>query len=469
MLRSRTSAIAISSALLALSQVAAAPAGTPLTTARVASKLTKPLYVTHAPGDFERAFIVQQTGQILILELQTGSVRVTPYLDLSTTVSCCVEQGLLGMAFHPDYANNGTFFVYYTNASADTVVARYSASGDPATSNIADPQSGYPILLISQPALNHNGGWLGFGPNDGYLYITTGDGGFICDPDERAQDITDELLGKILRIDVDSGSPYAIPSENPFATGFGDDEIWAYGLRNPWRAAFDSETGDFYIADVGAAHVEEVNIQLASSSGGENYGWDCMEGDQCSSVSGCEVSGCTCNEPGLRLPDHQYSHSDGTNITGGEVYRGCSISDLAGSYFFADYGSNRIWSFEYDTAVQNLTERTAELDPGKGKHIETIASFGRDAFGEIYLCDLSGGEVFKIVPDTEGPAADCNANAIEDACDIRGGASQDADLNGRPDECVPLVPALARPGLASVALLMFATGAWLALRLRRRA
>ena len=290
MLSGRTIAIAISSALLALSQVNAAAAATPLTTKRVASRLTKPLYVTHAPEDFDRIFIVQQTGEILILELQTEKLLGTPYLDLSTTVSCCIEQGLLALAFHPDYASNGYFFVYYTNASGDTVVERYSVSGDPETSNVADAQSAYPILVISQPALNHNGGWLGFGPNDAYLYITTGDGGFLCDPDQRAQDITNEMLGKILRIDVDSGSPYAIPSGNPFVNRPGDGEIWAYGLRNPFRSAFDSETGDFYIADVGASHVEEVNIQLASSSGGENYGWDCMEGDQCSTVSGCETS-----------------------------------------------------------------------------------------------------------------------------------------------------------------------------------
>ncbi len=469
MLSGRTIAIAISSALLALSQVNAAAAATPLTTKRVASRLTKPLYVTHAPEDFDRIFIVQQTGEILILELQTEKLLSTPYLDLSTTVSCCIEQGLLALAFHPDYASNGYFFVYYTNASGDTVVERYSVSGDPETSNVADAQSAYPILVISQPALNHNGGWLGFGPNDAYLYITTGDGGFLCDPDQRAQDITNEMLGKILRIDVDSGSPYAIPSGNPFANRPGDGEIWAYGLRNPFRSAFDSETGDFYIADVGASHVEEVNIQLASSSGGENYGWDCMEGDQCSTVSGCETSGCTCNEPGLTLPAYQYTHSVGTAITGGEVYRGCAISDLDGSYFFADFGSNRIWSFEYATTVQNLTERTSELDPRRGKDIGTISSFGRDAFGEIYLCDWIDGEVFKIIPNAAGPSTDCNANAIEDACDIRSGTSQDTNLDGKPDECVTQVPALSRSGLACVALLIFATGALTVLRMRRQA
>jgi glucose/arabinose dehydrogenase len=469
MLSGRTIAIAISGALLALAQVNAAPAATPLTTQRVASMLENPVYVTHAPGDFDRIFIVQQTGEIRILDFQTGKVLRTPFLDLSSTVSCCLEFGLLAMAFHPDYATNGYFFVYYTDTSQAMIVERYSVSGDPATSNVADPQSAFPLFVIPQPAPNHNGGWLGFGPNDGYLYITTGDGGFFCDPDQVAQDITNERKGKILRVDVDSGSPYAIPSGNPFVNEVGDDEIWAYGLRNSFRAAFDSETGNFYIADVGARSVEEVNIQLASSSGGENYGWDCMEGDQCSTVSDCMDNGCTCNEAGLTLPAHTYTHADGLAITGGEVYRGCAISDLDGSYFFADYVNGRIWSFEYTTMVENLTERTSELAPGQPHFIGSISSFGRDALGEIYICDLNDGEIFKIVPDTGGPSLDCNENLIEDACDIRSGTSTDINKDLIPDECGEPVPALSRPGLAFVVLLIFATGVSAALRVRRRA
>jgi len=402
-------------------------AQTPLTTTRVASGLNRPLYVTHAPGDFDRVFIVQQSGEILILDLQGGTVRGTPFLDLSGVVSCCNERGLLGLAFHPNYATNGFFYVNYTDSSGDTVIARYQVTGSPATSNTADPLSATTILTIDQPSSNHNGGWIDFGPNDGYLYIATGDGGSFCDPNQRAQDITNELLGKILRIDVDSGTPFAIPPDNPFVGVTGDDEIWAYGLRNPFRCAFDSETGDLYMGDVGQGEIEEIDFQAASSTGGENYGWDCMEGDQCSNVSsGCGTSGCTCNAPALIPPTHQYTHAVGDVITGGEVYRGCAVSDLAGTYFFADFDSNRIWSFFVDSGtVTNFVERTSELDPPGPPSIASISSFGRDAFGEIYICDLFGGEVFKIIPDTAGP-----------------------------DECDAAIPALSPAGLFVVALII---------------
>jgi hypothetical protein len=235
----------------------------------------------------------------------------------------------------------------------------------------------------------------------------------------------------------------------------GDDEIWAYGLRNPFRCAFDSETGDLYMADVGQGQIEEIDFQAGSSSGGENYGWDCMEGDRCSDESsGCSTSGCVCNAAGLVAPIHQYNHSVGNVITGGEVYRGCAVSDLAGAYFFADFDSDKIWSFEYDGALQNFVERTTELDPGVGLGIASISSFGRDAFGEIYVCDLFGGEVFRIIPDAAGPALDCNTNSVEDACDIRRGASSDINHNGIPDECDIAVPALSPAGLFLVALII---------------
>ena len=438
-----------------------ANAVTPLKTIRVADALTQPVFVTHVPGDFSRVFIVELTGRIKILDLQTTTVLATPYLNISGIISTGGERGLLGLAFHPNYASNGYFYVNYTNTSGDTVVARYQVMGSPATSNIADSGSAFILLTIGQPFANHNGGWIGFGPNDDYLYIATGDGGSFCDPGQRAQDITSQLLGKILRIDVDGGSPYAIPPTNPFVGVTGDDEIWAYGLRNPFRCAFDSATGDFYIGDVGQGAVEEIDYQPASSTGGENYGWDCMEGSECSSTSsGCGTSGCTCNAMGLELPIHEYSHAVGNVVTGGEVYRGCAIADLPPTYFFADEGSDLIWSFRVVGGVkQDFQDRTSELAPGGGLNIQTIACFGTDAFGEIYLCDLAGGEVFKIVPDTAGPALDCNANAREDACDIKAGTSADANSDGVPDECAQSIPAVSARGLACFTLLLIAAGA----------
>jgi glucose/arabinose dehydrogenase len=454
MLRSMTSWMIALCAALAVSP-GASVAQIPLTTTRVASGLNRPIYVTHAPGDFDRVFIVQQSGEIMILDLAGETLLGTPFLDLSSVVSCCDERGLLGLAFHPDYQTNGFFYVNYTNSSGDTEIVRYQVMGSPATSNTADSTSAFAILLLTQPTVNHNGGWIDFGPNDGYLYIATGDGGFGCDPSQRAQDLTDEPMGKILRIDVNGGTPFAIPPNNPFVGVAGDDEIWAYGLRNPFRCAFDSETGDLYVGDVGQNEIEEIDFQPGSSSGGENYGWDCMEGDQCSDVSsGCSPSGCVCNAPGLVPPIHQYTHSIGNVITGGEVYRGCAISDLGGAYFFADFGSDRIWSFVYDGTLQNFTERTSELAPGGGLSISSVSSFGRDAQGEVYICDLFGGEVFKIVPDTAGPALDCNANSVEDACDIGSGASSDINQNGIPDECDIAVPALSPTGLLLVVLII---------------
>ncbi|MCZ6492810.1 MAG: PQQ-dependent sugar dehydrogenase [Planctomycetota bacterium] len=301
----------------------------PLTTVRVASGLNRPVFATHAPGDFSRLFIVEQRGVIKILDLATKMVLAEPFLDIDVLVGGpndnFDERGLLGLAFHPDYQTNGYFYVNYTNNSSDTSIRRFTVSGNP---DIADPASFFTLLTISQPFANHNGGWMGFGPNDDYLYIATGDGGFFCDPGQRAQDITNQLLGKMLRIDVDGDDfpkdinrNYAIPPDNPFVGVTGDDEIWAYGLRNPWRSSFDRETGDLYIADVGQNAREEIDYQPAASRGGENYGWDCEEGTECAnSVSpDCAgtANGCSCGDPTLVNPIHEYTHSFGFSITGG--------------------------------------------------------------------------------------------------------------------------------------------------------
>lgn len=372
---------------------------TQLSSVRVASGLIRPIFATHAPGDYTRLFVIEKAGVIKILNLKTGVVNATPFLDINSLVgggnSTNDERGLLGLAFHPNYQENGFFYVDYTNNSNNTTIRRYSVSANP---DIADSGSGTTLLTIIQPFTNHNGGWLGFGPNDGYLYIGTGDGGSSCDPSQRAQDITAQLLGKLLRIDVDGGPPYGIPPDNPFVGVTGDDEIWAFGLRNPWRPSFDRLTGDLYIADVGQFTWEEINFQSADSAGGENYGWDCTEGLVCP-APGCAAGACGCADSDLVDPFHVYSHSSGCSITGGYVYRGCAIPDLQGDYFFADYCSATIWSGEYNgSGFDNFQVRTTELAPGGGLSIASVTSFGEDERGELYICDQNGGEVFKIIP-----------------------------------------------------------------------
>jgi glucose/arabinose dehydrogenase len=369
------------------------------TTKRVASGLFRPIYVAAPRGDTDRLFIAEQhTGRIKILNLNTGLVNSTPFLDIDG-LATGNEQGLLGLAFHPGYSTNGFIYVNFNDSSGTTNIHRYQVSaGDP---DIANPGSGTTVMTYSQPYSNHNGGWLGFGP-DGFLYISSGDGGSGNDPGNRAQDITSQKLGKILRIDVngddfpgDATRNYAIPLSNPFVGKAGDDEIWAYGLRNPWRSSFDRLTGDLYIADVGQNQREEINFQPASSTGGGNYGWRVMEGTRCNFAS----DPLPCNDPCFIVPIHEYTHvsapDGGYSITGGYVYRG-PIAELQGTYFFADYVTDQIWSFRFDGA--NKTEfinRTAELSPDVGS-IDSISSFGEDAFGNLYIVDL-GGEVFKIV------------------------------------------------------------------------
>ena len=365
-----------------------------ITTTRIASGFSSSLYACSPPGDTDRLFVVQRGGQIRIIEnLQTApTVRSTPFLTV-TGLTSGGEQGLLGLAFHPDYATNGRFFVNYTaSGGGATRIVEYGVStADP---NLANPSAVQTLLSIAQPFGNHNGGCIQFGP-DGFLYIGTGDGGSGGDPGDRAQNRTN-LLGKMLRLDVDVASPF-IPASNPFVgVSTTADEIWATGIRNPWRFSFDSLTGDMYMADVGQNAWEEVNFQPAASTGGENYGWRCMEGNNCFTTS----SLCTCNSPALTDPFQVYSHSVGFSITGGYVYRGSAIPSLDGSYFYADFGTSRIWSLRYDgTTVTDFMDRTVELRPMSGS-ISSIASFAEDANGEMYIVEL-GGEIWKIVPDCD--------------------------------------------------------------------
>jgi glucose/arabinose dehydrogenase len=400
-------------ASVALWVATAAVAATPLTTELVATGLASPVFVTHAPGDSDRVFIVERRGTIRILDIASGPpVLGATFLDIQASVDDSgSEQGLLGLAFHPDYASNGYFYVNYTIASDDTRISRFSVSGgDP---DDADESSELILMTISQPQANHNGGWLAFGPNDAYLYIAMGDGGGSGDNDAghtagtgNAQDITNNLLGKMLRIDVDGtdgpGGLYGIPADNPFVGVTGDDEIWSYGLRNPWRNAFDRENGDLYMADVGQFSWEEIDYQPATSSGGESWGWRCREGAHDFDLSG------DCGSVTHTEPIQEYSSGGGglgCSITGGEVYRGCAVPDLHGTYFYADYCSARIWSLVVaGGAATSQQERTTELDPPGAAAISDISSFGSDADGEMYIVDLDG-DVYKIVPD--GPAEPC--------------------------------------------------------------
>jgi hypothetical protein len=416
----------------------------PLATLRVASGLSRPVFVTAPPGDVDRLFIIEKRGIVKILNLPTGVVNATSFMNIDALVgggtSNNSERGLLGFEFHPDYGNNGFFYVNYTNNSGDTVIARYTVSGDP---DIADAASAFVLLTIDQPQANHNGGWIGFGPNDGFLYIATGDGGNYCDTGSghtsgtgNAQDITDNLLGKILRIDVDGDDfpadpnrNYAIPPDNPFVGTINDDEIWAYGLRNPWRCGFDRQTGDLYIGDVGQDAREEIDFQPAASTGGENYGWRCMEGDVCSSASGCSPTGCECGSLRLTMPILAYSHSPPPppagyvcSVISGYPHRGCAIPSLAGTYFFADFCSGPVWSFVVvGGMVTDYTDRTGELSPSLGGFtVNQISSFGEDARGEQYIVDQgsgSDGQIFKIVPENDQPA-DINGDGIIDLADV---------------------------------------------------
>jgi cysteine-rich repeat protein len=361
-----------------------------LTSVRVASGLSQPVFVCAPVDDFDRLFIVEKTGAIRILDLTNGTLLGTPYLDVSSLLSSGGERGLLSMAFHPNYAVNGLFYVNYTNTAGDTVIAQYSVSGDP---DVADAGSAVFLKTIDQPASNHNGGQLQFGP-DGMLYVGMGDGGSGNDPwgEFGNGQNTGTLLGKMLRLDVDNPPNY-IPADNPFV-GAGDplDEIWAIGMRNPWRFSFDRFTGDMYIADVGQNAVEEIDFESAASAGGLNYGWRCMEGSQCTGLTGC-----TCNDISLTLPILDVLHSDaGTcSITGGYVYRGCAIPGLSGTYFFADYCGDYVRSFRYDGAtLTEYVDRTAELTPNVGS-LTAIVSFGEDAAGELYIVSING-DVFQV-------------------------------------------------------------------------
>jgi glucose/arabinose dehydrogenase len=392
----------------------AAPAfsqATPIGTVRIASGMVRPVWVGQAPGETDpaRLFVLEQKQADVHIVLN-GVVQEPPFLDLTAAKvqTGGNEQGLLGMAFHPDFQNNGLFYVNYTSITGGaTIVERYSVLGPPATATAADVTSATVILgPIAQPQTNHNGGNIIFGP-DGKLYVGMGDGGNFNDTGTghvaggNAQSGT-TLLGKMLRINDDG----TVPADNPWTSPTDGimDQIWHFGVRNPWRFSFDADTGDFWLGDVGQDAIEEIDFLPAGSSG-RNFGWRCMEGFSCTGLSGC-----TCNAPTLTLPIHDYMHVGGNcSVTGGFVYRGDAIPDLSGTYFFADYCSQQIWSLRYDgVTVSAFTNRTAELAPGGGFSINAVTSFGTDVHGEMYICDQTGGELYKIIPKNAFTGLGCD-------------------------------------------------------------
>ena len=344
---------------------------------KITAGLSLPVLITHAGDGSGRIFVVEQQGRIRIVK--NGVIVNRPFLDVSHRVSCCWERGFLSVVFPPDYATKQHFYVNYTDTAGNTVVARYRVTDD---ADLADPSSEEILLAIEQPAPIHNGGHMAFGPNDGYLYIGTGDGGLVADAENRGQD-PGSLLGKILRIDVESGvAPYAIPPSNPYAEAEGyRPEIWALGLRNPWGFTFDRQTGDLYIADVGEGAREEINYQPASSAGGENYGWSIMEGTDCFKSN-------PCSSEGLSHPVAEYDHSQGCAIVGGPIYRGLSYVRMQGIYFYADFCSGRIWGLRRSGDVwENVLLMDVPF---------LISGIGEDESGNIYVTDYNRGSIWMI-------------------------------------------------------------------------
>ncbi len=399
--------------------------------------------VAMANSDDDRLFVVEQEGIIKILE-SDGTTLPTPFLDITDRVdSSSSEEGLLGLAFHPDYDQNGYFYVNYTNTTGGTRrtrISRFSVTGNP---NVADPSSENILLTVVQPDSNHNAGDIHFGP-DGYLYVPLGDGGGGGDPNNNGQTLTG-LLGDISRIDVDSGpgvSPdcvgagtgdYTIPSSNPHVDGPGGlcDEIWASGTRNPWRSSFDRLTGNFYIADVGQSAWEEVNVQPATSAGGENYGWRCYEGNHTYNTSGCGPIG------DYDFPVFEYSHSLGCSITGGYVYRGALYPNMYGRYFFTDYCSGNFW----DMVTSNFSVTMHTNLTGFG-----YVSFGEATDGELYVSNLNGN-IYHLV-DASGPTPTPSATATNTATATKTSTPTATATSGPPTN-TPTATSTPRPPTAT--------------------
>ncbi|WP_027481779.1 PQQ-dependent sugar dehydrogenase [Deinococcus pimensis] len=340
---------------------------------RVVTGLERPVTVTNAGDGSGRLFVVEQGGRVRVVK--DGRLQPGAFLDLSGLTRAGGERGLLGLAFDPKFRQNGRLFVNYTDRDGNTVIARYTAKGD-----AADPRSATVLLRAEQPYANHNGGQLAFGP-DGYLYVGLGDGGSGGDPQNNGQNLG-TFLGKVLRVDV-SGEKYAVPRDNPFVNREGArPEIWAYGLRNPWRFSFDRRTGDLLIADVGQNRFEEVNFQPKASRGGENYGWRLKEGDECFDPSS------NCARGTLVDPVVTYGRSEGQSITGGYVYRGKALPDLVGRYVYGDFASGRVWAASRASNGRWTTRELLDTN-------DQISTFGEDEAGELYVADYGSGTLLR--------------------------------------------------------------------------
>ena len=333
-----------------------------------------PVDIAHPVND-SRLFIVEQAGKIKILN-SNATTNATNFLNLSSIISTGGERGLLGLAFHPNYATNGFFYVNYTNTAGNTVIARYGVSTtNPSVANT----TGTILLTITQPYSNHNGGCLRFGP-DGFLYIGMGDGGSAGDPENRSQNLS-QNLGKMLRIDVNSGSPYGIPPTNPFVGIAGNDEIWAYGMRNPWKFSFNRLNGNLWIADVGQNQIEEINKVLSPLPTGLNFGWKCYEGTNVFDTSGCAPIGT------MTMPFAQYTHSNGCSITGGYEYTGSVFPNFVNKYFFADYCTNKIGMLN-SSGIITWSNTFSGI---------SFSTFGEDINGELYTAGVGNGIIYKVV------------------------------------------------------------------------
>jgi glucose/arabinose dehydrogenase len=383
--------VALSALGLAIS--AAVPSANALSTVLVGSGFDQPVALTAPAGD-PRLFIVEKAGRIQVM----ANGATSTYLDISAQVDAEGERGLLGLAFDPNFAANGRFYVNYIDKTTkNTVVAAYTAPS--AAANTVDPGSAKPIISITQPAglSNHKAGWMGFRPGDGNnLYIATGDGGAGNDPDNNAQNLSSNL-GKMLRITPQADGGYTVPAGNPFVGVAGNDEIWAYGLRNPYRNSFDRASGDFWIADVGQGLREELDFEAAGTPGGRNYGWRAREG----SIDNPNVSD---PAPANAVdPIYDYPHGDmGGTVIGGYVYRGTGEAGLDGTYFFGDFNSGKIFSLrETGGAIGSFMDRTAELGTPFGGF--TLSAFGEDAAGNLYVMGLNG-DVYRFAAAVPEPA-----------------------------------------------------------------
>jgi len=356
---------------------------------------TSPVFLTYSPDSTDRIFVIEQAGRIRVFENNSSVISAKVFLDITDRVVSGGERGLLGLAFHQDYINNGYFYVNYTYTENDTprtTISRFEVTSNP---DSADKNSEVKILKFDQPYSNHNGGWIGFGPEDGYLYIGTGDGGSGGDPENRAQNIN-VLLGKILRIDVDGGVPYTIPATNPFYDSTNTNikkEIYAWGMRNPWRCSFDPETGWLWAGDVGQNAYEEIDL----IENGKNYGWRCYEGNH-------TYNTLNCNYPEYVFPVWEYPHSQGCSITGGYVYRGPTVPELNGKYVYGDYCSKKIWALKYDGIIPTTNDLILTPTWTGG-----LTSFGVDENQELYWTS-SNGRIYKFSPTATSTETDVKLN-----------------------------------------------------------